>query len=59
MSCPLACPWSTHGYPDDTWAKFGSDGPGNLRAMRLMLGIWVGVIVSGVVYFTIVGLSHG
>jgi hypothetical protein len=29
-----------------------------LQAMRLMLGIWVLLIVAGIVFFAIVGLSH-
>jgi hypothetical protein len=34
-------------------------GQGSLRVvMRILLIIWVGVIVSGIVFFTIVGLTH-
>jgi hypothetical protein len=29
-----------------------------LQAMRLMFGIWVLLIVAGIVFFAIVGLSH-
>jgi hypothetical protein len=31
---------------------------GMLHAMRLMFGIWVLLIVVGIVFFAIVGLSH-
>jgi len=29
-----------------------------LEAMRVMFGIWVLLIVAGIVFFAIVGLSH-
>jgi hypothetical protein len=29
-----------------------------LQPMRLMFGIWVLLIVAGIVFFAIVGLSH-
>ena len=31
---------------------------GYLRVMRTMLILWIGVIVTGVVLFSIIGLSH-
>jgi hypothetical protein len=31
---------------------------GKLQAMRLMFGIWVAVLIAGIVFFSIVGLSH-
>jgi hypothetical protein len=39
-------------------ATFGADGPGKLHLVRLMFWIWLAVIVSGVAFFTIVGLVH-
>jgi hypothetical protein len=39
--------------------RFASPPPGYTQLMRVMLGIYVLVIVSGLVFFTIVGLGHG
>ena len=36
----------------------GPTAPPSCAGMRLMFVIWVGLIVAGVVFFTVVGLSH-
>jgi hypothetical protein len=33
--------------------------PGTRKAMRLMVVIWTTVITAGIVFYAIVGLTHG
>jgi hypothetical protein len=35
-----------------------TDAEGKLQAMRLMFGIWVVLLIAGIVFFSVVGLSH-
>jgi hypothetical protein len=39
-------------------ARPGSPGPTTLGAMRTMFLVWSGIIVAGVVFFSIIGLIH-
>jgi hypothetical protein len=39
--------------------RFASTPPGYTQPMRVMLATYLVVIVSGLVFFTVVGLSHG
>jgi hypothetical protein len=39
-------------------ARLPTDAEGKLQAMRLMFGIWVVLLIAGIVFFSVVGLSH-